>query len=55
MKKKNVNKLKLEKSTISDFKAVKGGIGWASIPHTDCVCWSRPADPVWSNIGCSPS
>ena len=52
MKKKNVTKLKVKKTVVSSLSKVKGGLGWISLPHTDCNCWAPSADKKWSNVGC---
>ncbi len=52
MKKKNVTKTKLKKTVVSNLDKAKGGLGWISLPHTDCNCWAASADKAWSNVGC---
>ncbi|WP_430411475.1 hypothetical protein [Kordia sp.] len=47
MKKKNLAKLKVKKTVISKLSKVKGGLGWISLPHTDCFCWPPSTDTFW--------
>lgn len=47
MKKKIGNRLTLKKKVISNLESVKGGLGWVSLPHTDCFCWPPSTDTFW--------